>query len=112
MFSNEEYLTELLVEAGLVSTDEVAAAREKISIGESIIEQILAQTALTQEQIAQTLAANAAIGFVRLSEINFHPGITETISEETARRYRVIPVEDDGLTLTVAVADPLDFEVL
>ncbi|MFZ9940826.1 MAG: GspE/PulE family protein [Luteolibacter sp.] len=112
MFSNEEYLTELLVEAGLVSADEVASAREKISIGESIIEQILAQTALTQEQIAQTLAANAAIGFVRLSEINFHPGITETISEETARRYRVIPVEDDGLTLTVAVADPLDFEVL
>lgn len=112
VFSNEEYLTELLVEAGLVSADEVAAAQGKISGGASLIEQILAQTALTQEQIAQALAANAAIAFVRLSDVNFHPGITETISEETARRYRVIPVEDDGLTLTVAVADPLDFETL
>lgn len=112
VFSNEEYLTELLVEAGLVSADEVAAAQGKVSGGASLIEQILAQTALTQEQIAQALAANAAIAFVRLSDVNFHPGITETISEETARRYRVIPVEDDGLTLTVAVADPLDFETL
>jgi type II secretory ATPase GspE/PulE/Tfp pilus assembly ATPase PilB-like protein len=112
VFSNEEYLTELLVEAGLVSADDVAAAQGKISGGASLIEQILAQTALTEEQIAQALAANAAIAFVRLSDINFQPGITETISEETARRYRVIPIEDDGLTLTVAVADPLDFETL
>ena len=112
MFSNEEYLIELLVEAGLVSADEVAAAQAKASGGESVIEHMLAYTALTEEQIAQTLAANAAMTFIKLSEVNFQPGITETISEETARRYRVIPVQDDGLTLTVAVADPLDFETL
>ena len=112
MFSNEDYLAELLNEAGLVSADDVAMAREKISAGESLIEHILANTGLTQEQIAQTLAANAAISFVRLSEINFQPGITEAISEETAKRYRVIPIQDDGLTLTLAVSDPLDFEAL
>ena len=112
MFSNEDYIAELLNEAGLVSADEVAMAREKISGGGSLIEHILAQTALTQEQIAQTLAANAAIAFVRLSEIHFQPGITEAISEETAKRYRVIPIQDDGLTLTLAVSDPLDFEAL
>jgi type II secretory ATPase GspE/PulE/Tfp pilus assembly ATPase PilB-like protein len=112
VFSNEDYLAELLNEAGLVSADDVAMAREKISAGESLIEHILANTGLTQEQIAQTLAANAAISFVRLSEINFQPGITEAISEETAKRYRVIPIQDDGLTLTLAVSDPLDFEAL
>ena len=112
MFSNEDYIAELLNEAGLVSADEVAMAREKISGGGSLIEHILAQTALTQEQIAQTLATNAAIAFVRLSEIHLQPGITEAISEETAKRYRVIPIQDDGLTLTLAVSDPLDFEAL
>lgn len=112
MFSNEEYLTELLTEAGLVSADEVNMAREKLSAGGSLIEEILAHTALTQDQIAQTLATNAAISFVRLSEISFQPNIIESISDETAKRYRVIPVQDDGVTLTIAVADPLDFETL
>ena len=49
---------------------------------------------------------------MRLSDVNFEPGITEAITEETANRYKVIPVEDDGLALTIALSDPLDFETL
>jgi type IV pilus assembly protein PilB len=112
VFSNEDYLAELLAEAGLVSHDEIAHARDSLSSSETIIERLMAHTHLTQEGVAQTLAANAGIPFVRLTDVSFTPGITETVSDETARRYRVIPVDDDGLTLTVAVADPLDFETL
>ena len=112
MFSNEDYLAELLAEAGMVSHDEVAQARNSLSGSETIIEHLMAHTHLTQEGVAQTLAVNAGIPFVRLTDVSFAPGITETISDETAKRYRVIPVEDDGLALTVAVADPLDFETL
>ena len=112
MFSNEDYLAELLAEAGMVSQDEVARARSALSGSETIIEYLLAHTHLTQEGLAQTLAANAGIPFVRLTDLTFDPGITEAISEETARRYRVIPVQDEGLSLTIAIADPLDFETL
>ncbi len=112
MFSNEDYLAELLAEAGMVSHEEVAHARESISGSETIVEHLLAHTNLTQDTIAQTLAVNAGIPYVRLADVNFEPGITETISDETAKRYRVVPVEDDGLTLTIAVSDPLDFETL
>ena len=112
MFSNEDYLAELLAEAGLVSADEAAQARSALSGGETIIEYFLAHTGLTQENIAKTLAANAGIPFIRLGDVSFEPGITETISDEVAKRYRVIPVQDDGLSLTVALADPLDFEAL
>ena len=112
MFSNEDYLAELLAEAGTVSPDQVANARSALSGGETIVEYLLAHTSLTQEDIAKTLAANAGIPFIRLSEVAFDPGITETISDEIAKRYRVIPVQDEGNTLTVALADPLDFESL
>ena len=112
MFSNEDYLAELLAEAGMVSADEVARARSALSGSETLVEHLLAHTHLTQDGVAQTLAANAGIPFVRLGDVNFEPGITEAISEETARRYRVIPVIDDGLSLTVAIADPLDFDTL
>jgi type II secretory ATPase GspE/PulE/Tfp pilus assembly ATPase PilB-like protein len=112
VFSNEDYLAELLTEAGMVSPEEVAHARNSLSGSETIIEHLLAHTHLTQDGLAQTLAANAGIPFVRLTDITFEPGITEAISEETAKRYKVIPVQDDGLALTIAIADPLDFETL
>ncbi len=112
MFSNEDYLALLLTEAGMVSADEVDRARNALSGSETIIEHLLAHTHLTQEGLAQTLAANAGIPFVRLGDLTFDPSITEAISDETAKRYRVLPVEDDGLVLTIAIADPLDFEAL
>jgi type IV pilus assembly protein PilB len=112
VFSNEDYLAELLTEAGTVSPEEVAQARNSLSGGETIVEYLLAHTALTQEDVAKTLAVNAGFPFVRLSDVSFDPGITEAIPEDIARRFKVVPVQDEGLSLTVALADPLDFEAL
>jgi len=112
VFSNEDYLSELLTEAGMVSAVEVDQARSALSGSETIVEYLLAHTSLTQEGVAQILAVNAGIPFIRLGDVVFDPGITESISDEVAIRYRVIPVQDDGHLLTVALADPLDFEAL
>ncbi|MCX8495153.1 MAG: ATPase, T2SS/T4P/T4SS family [Akkermansiaceae bacterium] len=112
MFSNEDYLAELLAEAGMVSADEINQARNAQSGGETIVSYLLANTALTQDEIAHTLAVNAGIPFIRLSDVVFDPRITEAISEEVARRYRVIPVQDEGSSLMIALSDPLDFESL
>ena len=87
MFSNEDYYAELLAEAGMVSADEVARAREALSGTETIIEHLLEHSALTEEGVAQTLAANAGIPFIKLEDVNFEPGITEAITEDTAARY-------------------------
>jgi type II secretory ATPase GspE/PulE/Tfp pilus assembly ATPase PilB-like protein len=112
VFSNEDYLAELLTEAGLVSHDEIGKAKSLVKGNQSLIEHLISHTLLTEEDVARTLATNASIAYVRLGDQHFEPGITEAIAEETARRYRVVPVADDGLSLTVAVADPLDFETL
>jgi type IV pilus assembly protein PilB len=112
VFSNEDYLAELLAEAGTVSPEEVAQARNSLSGGETIVEYLLAHTSLTQEDVARTLAVNAGIPFVRLTDVTFDPAITQAIPDDIVKRFRVIPVEDDGLALTIAIADPLDFESL
>jgi len=105
VFSNEDYLADLLAEAGLVSADQITRSRQMLSGRETLIENLLATTSLTQEDVAHTLAANANVSFVTLSEFKFDLGITETTTDEVAKRYRVIPVMDDGLYLTVAVAE-------
>ncbi len=112
VFSNEEYLAQLLTEAGIVSEDDVAQARLELSGRETLIERLLAHGSLTQEAVADVLAVNSGIPHVNLDSVTFAPGITESVPEEVARRYHVVPVEDDGYALTLAVADPLDFEVL
>jgi len=112
VFSNEDYLADLLAEAGLVSAEQINYARSALSGRETIVEHLLANTSLSQDDVARTLAANAGIQFVRLADFTYDLGLTETVSDEVAKRYRVIPVQDDGVYLTVAVADPLDFEML
>jgi len=112
VFSNEDYLADLLAEAGLVSADQISRARQSLSGRETLIENLLGNTHLTQEDVAHTLAANASVPFVKLTDFTYDLEITETVTDDVAKRFRVIPVQDDGLYLTVAVADPLDFEML
>ncbi|MFD0892346.1 Flp pilus assembly complex ATPase component TadA [Luteolibacter ambystomatis] len=112
MFSNEEYLAQLLIESGMVSEDDVAQARLALSGRETLIERLLSQGTVTQETVAQVLASNAGLPYVDLESFSFEPTITESVPDDIARRYNVIPVQDDGYYLTLGVADPLNFEVM
>lgn len=96
----------------MVNSDDLAQARSALSSGETIVEYLLAHTSVTQEEVGRTLATNAGIPFIHLNEVAFDPAVTASITDEIARRYRVIPVQDDGQSLTIALADPLDFEAL
>lgn len=112
MFSNEDYLAELLVEAGFVSHEQVADASASLNGSETLVEHLLSHTALGEDHVAETLAANAGISYIRLDDVDFDPSIPASIPADVANRYKVVPLVDDGMYLSVAIPDPLDFEVL
>lgn len=112
MFSNEDYLAELLTEAGVTTEQQIHDAKASLSGNETIIEHLLANHVITEIQIAETLASNASMPFVTLTEAEIDSAAITVVSEDIARRYRAIPVSDDGTILTVAVSDPLDFETI
>lgn len=112
MFSNEEYLAQLLVEAGLVSEQEVEAAKNSLTASETMMQRLLSETSLTQEDLASTLAMNAGMEFVSLKDSEIDPSLVDKVSVETAQRFLCVPMKDDGITLKVAIADPLNFETL
>ncbi len=112
MFSNEDYLAELLTEANVIKAEELQDARSKLSGGETIVQYLIANTELTEVDVAEILAQNASIQFVDLAGLTIDPNVILTVSEDLARRYRIIPIQDDGTYLSIALADPLDFEVL
>jgi len=112
VFSNEEYLVQLLVEAGLVSEEDVEAAKGSLTVSETLIQRLLSQTSLSQEDVASTLAINAGVDFVSIKDSEIDPSLVSQVSAENAQRFMCIPMQDDGITLQVAIADPLNFETL
>jgi len=112
VYSNEDYLLELLTEAGLLTEDMIQTARDQITGKERIVEYFVRNNTLTEEQIAQVSAQSASMEFIDLAHTPIPPDVFEAIPEDVVKRFRAVPVADDGLTLTVAIDDPLDFEVL
>jgi len=94
VYSNEDYLLELIAESGLISGEEIAGTRSQLSGSESVVEKLISDYRVTEEQVARVCAESSRM------------------SEDVARRFKAIPVMFDGHTLTVAITDPLDFEVL
>jgi len=109
VFSNEDYLADLLVEAGVVDPDVLDQVRRK---GGSVVERLLSDTDLSENTVCAVLAQNAGIEAIDLAQMAIPPDVASAIPDEIARRYKVIPVADDGVFLTVAVGDPFDFETM
>lgn len=112
MYSNESYILELLQEALLVTPAALEDVRHKKKSQESTLEALLSLNHITDEAIAQTLAENAGMEYVDLKKLDLDPSIGAAVPADTAVRFQVVPIVDNGGTLVIAVADPLDFDAL
>jgi len=112
VYSNEDYLLELLLEAGVTAQENIDYARQNVTGMESVVEKLVTDRMVSEEQVAQVCAMNSGSDFLDLNTLAIAPEVFQAVPEEVARRFRAIPVADDGSYLTLAVADPLDFEVL
>jgi type IV pilus assembly protein PilB len=112
VFSNEDYLADLLVEAGYITAVQLRDTRAALDANQTIIKYLLSAGTITEEQVSETLANNAGVPFVIIHQLNLDPSIITSIPDDVVRRFRAIPIADDGTFLTVAVSDPLNFETL
>ena len=112
VYSNEQYLLELLVEAGALDPSVPESIRAEIGPTESVIEKIVKDGLLSRDYIAQVAANSSGLEFVDLSVFDVDPGILAQVNGELARRVNFLPIGDDGISLQVAIADPFAMETL
>lgn len=112
MYSNEEYLIELLKDAGYLSNVQIQNATRDRRGNESVIEALVRNGAVPEEEVARTCANNASMEFVEAGRLSVPPSLVEMVPADVAKRYRVVPVGYDGTNLKLAVVDPFDFETL
>ena len=106
-------LGEVLLEAGLLTQDQLTKALEDCArSGQRLGEYLVDQAIVSERDIASRLSHQLGYLFVDLTKETLNPDLSVTIPEPLARRYQAVPLKRDGKSLTVAMADPLDFEAI
>ncbi|MES0396484.1 MAG: ATPase, T2SS/T4P/T4SS family [Syntrophobacteria bacterium] len=107
-------LGQILVEAGLISEDQLAQALEEQKkqkgkrLGRIIIEKEWAKN----EDICQALSKQLNIPYVKLKELEFSKEVIETIPRKQASRKLLFPYKKTGRRLRLAMANPLDYTTI
>ncbi len=106
-------LGEMLVDAGLITTEQVNKALEfsrknGVRLGKALIRMNI----LEEPDIIKTLSKQLKIPYVDVGNILFDPEIVTLIPEAFAKKNKVIPLFLVDDTLTVAVSDPLNVYII
>ena len=112
MSTTDDYVIEILQDAGLVTQSQIEEARPKASNGKNVVDALIEGKILTQEDVTRTLAAHSSMDFVDLSQVTIPREAIEAIPADIARRYKVVPIAGGDGGMSVATSDPLDFETL
>jgi general secretion pathway protein E/type IV pilus assembly protein PilB len=103
---------EILLENGLVNQEQVDKARAEAEPSQTPVDFLLANGSLDESEVLTTLAAQFGMETISLHGFSLSPQIHDMVPLELARKFKVVPVYKNGDTLTVALSDPLDFDIL
>ena len=109
MPANDEYVIELLKEAGLVSQEQADEIAGKTG-GLHMVDSLVKEGVVTSEAVAQTLASQNGMDFIDLNQVTPSPELVDLLSADTARRYKTVPVTERDGSVVLAISDPMDFE--
>lgn len=106
-------LEEILFNKGLLSQEQLSAIKlETINSGQDAEYIILGHNMLPAAQVASAKADLLKVPFVNLESRAISAEVLNLIPEQVCKRYKLIPFDRDSDELFVAMADPLDIQVI
>ncbi len=104
---------QILVDLGYISDEQLELLVEE---QEQRPGQLLGQVAMdmgliNDDQLAQALGEQMSLRTVALGDLTIAPETLSKVTEPMAQMYRIVPVEFDGDTLTIAMCDPQNLSV-
>ncbi|MES2595095.1 MAG: ATPase, T2SS/T4P/T4SS family [Verrucomicrobiota bacterium] len=112
MYSNEDFLIELLTEAGYISAPDLQQAKINKKGQETPLTTMIKTGVVNEEQLAQLVASNSGMEYVDLHGFPANPALRSLVALEQAKKYKIVPIGMNGSALQIAVADPYNFETL
>lgn len=102
---------EAMVSAGHITNDQLNKALEirKKAPGTKLWDILVEQGFISQRKMYQVLEKQLDVQFVDLGSTPIPKELAQVVPQSLARKYNVVPVRDDGTTLSIAMEDPLNF---
>lgn len=102
---------QILLEKKLINEEQIKDALDIQEInGKALGEVLVDLEYTTSDLIMKALSEYLGMEIVSLAGINIHQEVLDKIPPSIARLYRIIPIDFENSTLTVAQQDPLDIQ--
>src|SRR5687768_7568009 len=101
-----ERIGEIFIRKGLISNDQLFSALEKqkqLGGHKQIGDLLVSMGCITERDRVRVLGEHWGVSFVDLSQVQVEPAVAAMISQDLARRYKVIPLQVDGNRLRLAM---------
>jgi len=106
-------LSQVLVEANLISEEQLQQAQKIQQEGKGSLGSILVDSGwVSPESLAMALSLYLNMPLIDLKRHAVHPNVLRHIPEEIARRHHLIGLDVLDGALAVVMADPTDFQVI
>ncbi|MCA1031930.1 Flp pilus assembly complex ATPase component TadA [Bacillus timonensis] len=102
-------LGDLLVEAGMISEDQLQQALKEKTEAQKLGDVLLQKGFISEQQLIEVLEFQLGIPHVSLFRYPIDTSLISLVPKEIAKRNLIIPLKKDGDKLFVAMADPMDF---
>ena len=113
MTSNDDYVLQILLENNVVTQALVdSVATDAAKSGASIVDTLVRSNKIEENDVLGALAKEFGMQFLDISGLEMNDSVRALLPGELAKKFRVVPLYEQDGVLTVAMADPMNFETL
>jgi len=113
MAKDKKSIGQLLVEAGVITDDElVNALRQQEKSGGFLCENIIKLGFATEDKILPVLSKQLGIDYVKLKDITINKNVIKNVPAKFASHYKLMPLKIEGKVLTIALTEPTNINVI
>lgn len=109
MISTRKRLGDLLVEANLITEEQLQQALKEKEPDQRLGDALLQMGVITEQQLIEVLEFQLGIPHVSLYRYPIDTQILNLIPKEVAKRSMMVPLKKEGNRLFVAMSDPMDY---
>ncbi len=105
-------LKDIVLASNMVTREQFAELEEEYERTSKPLKELLINyEILTEDQILEMIANNLGTDVVDLTQIEIEKSVVDLIPADSARMLGVIPLAFDGFSVTVAVRNPLNYQI-
>src|SRR5579883_1445698 len=104
-------LGDVFVQSGLITEEQLKQAVDKqrqLKSQEQIGEVLVSMGMITERDRVRCMGEQWGVSYIELADHQIEPELLQTVTQELARRFKVIPVERKGDKLCLVMKNPLD----